>query len=79
MGLIFKFFLLINMWVMPSARSCSNSATFPGLLTTVLPAVSGRSAGGCYQPYRVSPDSRTSTIFSPVVNESGVDRPVMNG
>ena len=32
-----------------------------------------------YQPYRVSPFSRTSTIFWPVRYESGVDRPVMNG
>ena len=32
-----------------------------------------------YQPYRVRPFSRTSTIFSPVRYESGVERPVMNG
>ncbi len=32
-----------------------------------------------YQPYRVSPFSRTSTIFSPVRYESGVERPVMKG
>ena len=49
------------------------SAKCPGL---VIPVAASRP---CYQPYRVSPFSRTSTIFWPVRYESGVERPVMKG
>src|SRR5947199_9896361 len=38
---------LPNMCVMPSARNCSNSATLPGLLTTVLPVAWGVGRRAC--------------------------------
>src|SRR5262249_10585088 len=43
---------LPNMWVMPSARSCSNSATLPGLLTAVLPVACGWRVGAAWRAYR---------------------------
>ncbi len=61
---------LPNMCVMPSARNCSIMASLP-VLRHVLSSATSR--------YRRRPCSRTSTIFSPVRKESGVERPVMKG
>ena len=64
---------------LPTGEKLLDDCFFAGPGHDICPLLATRSSSAVYQPYRRSPCSSTSTIFSPVRNESGVDRPVMNG
>ena len=68
-----------NMYVIPSASSCSTMAKRPVLRCHGDAAQVAAPTALGWNPHCLRPVSSTSTIFCPVRYESGVERPVTNG